>query len=94
MHVYAQKFPISMYCPPTDQMSMNSELLAQGLFEALLSSIKTASLARGVGSCNHQHPRDEVSGVEETAVACKPLTPPRPCLPPERVYIALSRCVL
>ena len=24
----------------------------------------------GVGSCNHQHPCDEISGVEETVVVC------------------------
>ena len=38
--------------------------------------------------------RDEVFGVEETVVACKPLRPPRPCLPSERVYIPLKCCVL
>ena len=44
-------------------------------------SSKTASLAGAAGSCNHQHRRDEVFGVEETVVACKPLRPPHPCPP-------------
>ena len=46
----------------------------------------TASLARGVGSCNHEHPRDEVFGMEETIVACKPLKPLHLWLPSKRVY--------
>ena len=36
------------------------------------------SLIGGVGSCNHQHPRDVVFGVEETIVACKPRRPSWP----------------
>ena len=40
-------------------------------------SSKMASLAGGVGSSKYQHRRDEVFGVEETVVACKPLRPPR-----------------
>ena len=39
---------------------------------------KIPSLEEGVGSCNHQHPRDEVFGVEDTAVVIKHLRPPRP----------------
>ena len=57
-------------------------------------SSKTASLAGGVGSCNHQQRRDEVFVVEETVVACKPFRPPRPCLPPQSVDIALKCYVL
>ena len=57
-------------------------------------SSKMASLEGDVGSYNHQHRRDEVFGVEETVVACKPLRPPRPCLLFARVYIALKCCVL
>ena len=44
----------------------------------------TASVAGDVGSCNHQHPRDEVFGVEEAVVACKPFRPTCPCLPSKR----------
>ena len=55
---------------------------------------KTASLAGSVGSCSHQYRRDEVFGVEETVVACKPLRPQCPCLPSERMYIALKFCIL
>ena len=47
---------------------------------------KKASLAGGVGSCNHQHRRDEVFGVEETVVACKPLRPLLPCLPSQDLH--------
>ena len=53
-------------------------------------SSKTTSLAGGEGRCNHQYRRDEVFGVEEAVVACKPLRPPRPCLPSERVSVASS----
>ena len=45
-----------------------------------LSPKTTASLAGGVGGCNHHLHRDEVLGVEWTVVACCPLRPPSPCL--------------
>ena len=32
----------------------------------------------GVGGCNHQHARDDLSGGEKTIVACKPLRSPHP----------------
>ena len=48
------------------------------------------SVAGGVGICNHQRPRDEVFGMEGAVVACKPLRPPRPCLPSKRVHVKLK----
>ena len=47
-----------------------------------------------VGSCNHQHPRDEVFGPQEAVVACKLLQPPRPCLHSTRVPVTVKKKVL